>query len=56
MSIEELSTFDMETKYVPDGYDMTQKVVSSDRNTEIMMDKINELTEQVNKLTNLLGK
>lgn len=50
--IEKLSTWDMaDTVGAWDGYDQTTIPEPTARNMKLYMDKINELTEAVNKLT-----
>jgi len=49
--IEKLNKWDLDCSYEPDGYDMKQVPKVSDGNVQKFMAKINELVEQVNKIT-----
>lgn len=47
--LKELSDWDFpDTKYVPDGYDMTSVAIASDANFQKLLEEHNKLVEVVN--------
>ena len=49
MKIELITEWDLpDTKHIPDGYDFTEVPVASDKNIQVIMNKINEIIVLVN--------
>ncbi len=50
-NIEKLDKYSMNYKHIPDGYDMDTQVTATDDNMKMLVDKVNELVDLVNSLT-----
>lgn len=55
-SAEELNKWVLECTYEPDGYDMTEVPVSSDRNYRKLLDSHNDLVVKYNQLVEVVNQ